>query len=85
MRYFITFSLFFIYISTANASQLRTIKWKISSNKDNISIFTPVNYKHKSGLIPIRFKATLNHNVSRVLSVFVDEKIKPNGYQMQVR
>jgi hypothetical protein len=66
-----------VTISTAKASKLRDVEWKEISNKEGISVFQAVKFKHNSGIVPIRFKAVLNHDIVRVLSVLADEKRKP--------
>tara|TARA_Y100000296_G_scaffold82387_1_gene111418 strand:- start:131 stop:799 length:669 start_codon:yes stop_codon:yes gene_type:complete len=58
------------------ASKLRDVNWKVIKEKDGITVFEPVKYEHPSGLIPIRFKATLNYDISRVLTVLADDKRK---------
>lgn len=53
-------------------SRLREINWKLISDKEGIKVYSPTNYLHHSGLVPIRFKTTVNYDVSRVLSVLAD-------------
>ena len=57
-------------------SKLRDIKWKVLKDKGGITVYEPINYKHPSGLIPLKFKASLNHDISKVLSVLSDDKRK---------
>ena len=75
-KYLICLSLFVTCFS-AHASKLRDIDWKEISNDNGITVFRPINYKHDSGLIPIRFKAVIDFDIVRVLSVLSDEKRKP--------
>ena len=65
------FTLAIIPFSYSN--ELEKIEWKTISQKEGIIVFKPKSYKHKSGLVPIRFKAILNHKVERVLTVLADE------------
>lgn len=58
------------------ASELRKIKWKEISNKDDIVVYRPLDFKHESGIVPIRFEAIINHNITRVLSVLADNQRK---------
>lgn len=71
------FTLILLVVSfSVYPSQLRSIKWKEISNKDGIIVFKPVDYKHDSGLVPIKFKAVINHDIVKVLSVLADENRK---------
>ncbi len=58
------------------ASELKEIDWQISSEGDDFKIYIPKDYKHASGLVPIKFGVTLPHNIARVLSVLSDNKRK---------
>jgi hypothetical protein len=70
--------LFTILISTfVQASELRELEWQQISSKDGITVFRPTKYDHESGIVPIRFKATLKHKIDRVLSVLSDDDRKP--------
>ena len=77
-----------LFASMAHGSELKGINWKEISNKDGISIFKPVDYKHSSGIVPIRFKAKINENISKVLSVLSDNSRKvewlPNAKEVKV-
>lgn len=75
-KYLLLFCLFFI-CSDIYASKLRDIDWEEISSKDGITVFRALNYKHNSGIVPIRFKAVLNHDIVKVLSVLADEYRKP--------
>jgi hypothetical protein len=64
---------------TSNAfseSLLKKIKWKLHSDEDGIEIYTPVDYKHPSGLVPIKFKTIINHDISKVVTVLADNDRK---------
>lgn len=61
---------------TAGAISLRDLKWKQLSQDDGITVFTPLNFSHESGMVPIKFHTTLDHSVLKVLSVLADEKRK---------
>ena len=70
---------FFILLLSSNSwaiSKLQDIKWKEVSGKDGITVYQPLNYQHDSGLVPIRFKTVINHNILRVLSVLSDDSRK---------
>ena len=75
MRKIILLSLLLLSHS-AFASRLKTIEWKQISHKDSIEVFRPKTYKHKSGIIPIRFKAVIDHDIRRVVSVMADNSRK---------
>lgn len=68
--------LFLMLFSNSYASELSDIKWKEISNHDQIQVYIPKSYEHKSGLVPIRFKAVLKHPIERVLAVLADETRK---------
>lgn len=57
-------------------SKLRELNWKEISHKDGITVFKPESFDHSSGLVPIRFMATLNYDIAKVLSVLADESRK---------
>lgn len=57
-------------------SKLRTIEWKEISSENGITVYSPKSYDHKSGLVPIRFKALIKHNISKVITVLADNKRK---------
>lgn len=59
-----------------SASMLRDIKWRVLKDHKGITVYEPVNYQHPSGLIPLKFKATLDHNISKVLTVLADDTRK---------
>jgi len=86
-KYLVLLSLTFFSLDL-QASKLRDIEWKEISNKDGISVFRPKEYKHDSGMIPIKFKAILNHDIVRVLSVLANEDRKtewmPNAKKIKV-
>lgn len=60
----------------ANHSKLRNIKWEKHSNKDGITVFRPTNFSHKSGVIPLKFIATIDFEVAKVLTVLADNTRK---------
>jgi hypothetical protein len=65
------------FVSTNTfSSKLSEIDWILKSSKEGINIFKPISYKHPSGLVPLRFKAVLKYNISKVLSVLDDSKRK---------
>lgn len=72
----ITFLLLFSFNSYA--SIFEEIDWKLIDDKKGINVYRPDKYKHPSGLIPIRFRATINHDVRKVLTALVDESHKLN-------
>ncbi|MCO4794455.1 MAG: hypothetical protein KC493_12115 [Bacteriovoracaceae bacterium] len=76
MKLFKVAILIYCSISMAYASRLRTIEWKEISSKDEIVVYRPEKFKHDSGVIPIKFKARINHNILRVISVLADNKRK---------
>lgn len=57
-------------------SKLRSIEWKEISSENGITVYSPKSYDHKSGLVPIRFKALIKHNISKVITVLADNKRK---------
>lgn len=57
-------------------SKLRSIAWEEISHKEDIKVYVPQNYFHGSGLLPIRFEAKLNFEISKVLTVLADNKRK---------
>ena len=64
---------------TSNAfseSLLEKIKWELHSNEDGIKIYTPVKYEHPSGLVPIKFRTVINHDISKVVTVLADNDRK---------
>lgn len=84
----IVFISIFFHSSLSFASQLKEIEWKQVSDKDGIIIYRPLNYKHSSGIVPIRFKAKLSENISKVLTVLSDNSRKvewlPNAKEVKV-
>ncbi len=68
--------LLFISTSAFSESLLEKIKWELYSNEDGIEIYTPVNYEHPSGLVPIKFKTIIDHDISRVVTVLADNDRK---------
>lgn len=88
---FFIFGLFYsalIGATIQQASKLRTIEWEKLSDKNQITVFTPVSFQHGSGLVPIKFKATMDHDVVKVLSALADNERKlewlPNLEEVQV-
>ena len=75
-------SLFFILLAwiyanaNATSSPLKELKWTKIKDQAGIQVYIPTEYSHASGLVPIRFKATLKFPVWRVLSVLADDKRK---------
>lgn len=57
-------------------SKLVDINWQLYSNQDKISIYTPKDYSHDSGIVPIKFKTIINQNISKVVTVLADNKRK---------
>jgi hypothetical protein len=72
----LTLILLFIISPNLYSAKLSSIDWKLKTEKDEIKVFNPVSYKHPSGLVPLRFKAVLNYNISKVLSVLDDGERK---------
>lgn len=69
--------LLFSFLSLeVSASQLKTIEWELNKEDNGIRVYKPKNYTHSSGIVPIRFKATLKHNISKVLTVLSDNTRK---------
>jgi hypothetical protein len=62
--------------ASEGASKLRTIIWEEVSKKEGITVYGPKYFDHSSGLVPIKFKATINSKIDKVLSVLADEKRK---------
>ena len=86
MRIFIWLS---IFIHTSGHSEiLKQIKWREISSQAKIKVFEPVDYRHPSGLVPIKFKTTLSHPIERVIAVLADEKRKiqwvPKAKQIKI-
>ena len=76
MNKYLALLFLFLYSSAQAESELMKIKWKIHSEKEGIKIYTPVEYKHKSGLIPIKFKTVIKEKFSKVVTVLADNKRK---------
>jgi len=72
----ITLFILTFFSFNSNGSKLRTLQWEVISSKDNITVYTPVNYKHQTGLVPIKYKAMVNHNPLKVLTVLADNDRK---------
>jgi hypothetical protein len=70
--------LLLIFLISPNifAVSLRDIEWKEVINEDGITIYKPKKFEHDSGVVPLRFKAIIHHNISRVLTVLSDNKRK---------
>ena len=51
------------------------VSWKVESDHNNIKIFEAIT-KHKSGLVPLKVQTTINHPISRVISVMTDASRK---------
>jgi hypothetical protein len=62
--------------SATRKDTLENIQWKIHTNKEKIEVYLPKDYKHPSGLVPVRFKATIDYPLSKVLSVLADNSRK---------
>ena len=60
----------------ALASELRSIEWSEISNENGVEVFAAKGFNHESGLVPIKFKTTLNDSTARVLTVLADNKRK---------
>lgn len=75
-KFIICISLFVLCSDIYASSKLRDIQWQEISNKEGITVFRPIEYKHDSGLVPTRFKAVINHDIVKVLSVLSDEDRK---------
>lgn len=54
-------------------SKLSAIPWELFTDKDGIEIFTPKNYTHETGIVPIKFKTIINDNISKVVTVLADD------------
>lgn len=78
MKYILGLFLILAYQNTwsKHSSRLREIDWKLLSDEEGIKVYTPTNYLHHSGLVPIRFKTIVNYNVSKVLTVLADNDRK---------
>lgn len=62
--------------SADDASKLRSISWKEISQKEGIKVYQAQNYSHDTRLVPIRFEAIVDFDISRVLTVLADNKRK---------
>lgn len=78
MKYILILSVFVFNGTMAFSapSKLRSIEWSEISSKDEIFIYKPKSFNHKSGFVPIKFKAIIKHRIDRVLSVLANEKRK---------
>lgn len=64
------------YASSSNKISLRDVEWIEHTNKKRIQVYVPKNFKHPSGLVPVRFKAILDYPLSKVLTVLADNTRK---------
>ena len=64
------FSLFLFFTSHSySAREFEKIDWKQIQDKNGVKVYKPIDYKHSTGLVPIRFVAIINHNISKILTV----------------
>jgi hypothetical protein len=73
---FLSLILFFPLKNIQAKSQLSAISWELFTDKDRIEIFTPTEYTHETGIVPIKFKTIINQNISKVVSVLADDQRK---------
>lgn len=58
------------------ALNLKKVDWKLLESNHGVEIFEPKSFTHNSGIVPLRFKLVLKHNISRVLTVLDDSERK---------
>lgn len=78
------FRLFLFYFIIGNCvlandiipSQFQNLQWEVVTEKNNVKVYSPIKFKHASGIVPVKFEGIVKHHISKVLSVMADDSRK---------